>query len=371
MVKLRFLTALVVALLGVPLAQAADNDVSLDTSSLDSDVISVYGTDCEKIKAGEARSTVRVRVTDKASYLAVSSLPDLKNAHVELNDHDFNVMVYNLVDNSIEDMAIRTTKQTPDEICVEVTGYISGKNIFAAIDEALNRQKNASEPEEEINETQQDIEPVEEQKTVAQETQPSEVDVSQKQALYAPETQPDEVQQEIPQTIEEPSSSQEDDYLAAKAASKGLIFISPTEFFNNTSSAKYSEILREMFVKSEYFYITDKKELADFVITPKVLRAKVDPINAETNRLQMVISLESYNPATEETNTEHQNRFVLFNSSEDEQEVASKLMKQLFAKAADKIITELEIKQRKKNNDAGLPPIITPVSNSPAKTGAL
>ena len=197
------------------------------------------------------------------------------------------------------------------------------------------------------------------------------MDVSQKQALYEPEAPSDEVQQEIPQTIEEPSSSQEDDYLAAKAASKGLIFISPTEFFNNTSSAKYSEILREMFVKSEYFYITDKKELADFVITPKVLRAKVDPINAETNRLQMVISLESYNPATEETNTEHQNRFVLFNSSEDEQEVASKLMKQLFAKAADKIITELEIKQRKKNNDAGLPPIITPVSNSPAKTGAL
>lgn len=371
MVKLRFLTALLVALLGALSAQAADNDVSLDTSSLDGDVISVYGTDCEKIKAGEARSTVRVRVTDKASYLAVSSLPDLKNAHVELNDHDFNVMVYNLVDNSIEDMAIRTTKQTPDEICVEVTGYISGKNIFAAIDEALNRQKNSSEPEEEINETQQDVEQVEDTKPVSQEIQSSEVDVSQKQALYAPETPAPETQPEIPQTIEEPASTQEDDYLAAKAASKGLIFIAPTEFFNNTSSAKYSEILREMFVKSEYFYITDKKELADFVITPKVLRAKVDPINSETNRLQMVISLESYNPATEETDTEHQNRFVLFNSSEDEQEVASKLMKQLFSKAADKIITELEIKQRKKNNDAGLPSVITPVSNSPVKTGAL
>ena len=371
MVKLRFLTALLVALLGALSAQAADNDVSLDTSSLDGDVISVYGTDCEKIKAGEARSTVRVRVTDKASYLAVSSLPDLKNAHVELNDHDFNVMVYNLVDNSIEDMAIRTTKQTPDEICVEVTGYISGKNIFAAIDEALNRQKNSSEPEEEINETQQDVEQVEEPKPVSQEIQSSEVDVSQKQALYAPETPAPETQPEIPQTIEEPAPTQEDDYLAAKAASKGLIFIAPTEFFNNTSSAKYSEILREMFVKSEYFYITDKKELADFVITPKVLRAKVDPINSETNRLQMVISLESYNPATEETDTEHQNRFVLFNSSEDEQEVASKLMKQLFSKAADKIITELEIKQRKKNNDAGLPSVITPVSNSPVKTGAL
>ena len=144
-------------------AQAAEaEDVLLDKASLDSDVISVYGKDCEKIKSGEARSTVRVRVTDKASYLAVSSLPDLKNAHIELNDHDFNVMVYNLVDNSIEDMAIRTTKQTPEEICVEVTGYISGKNIFAAIDEALNRQKTASEEniaEENEEDTAADIAP--------------------------------------------------------------------------------------------------------------------------------------------------------------------------------------------------------------------
>lgn len=90
---------------------AGKEDVSLDTASLDKDVTSVYGTDCEKVKPGEARSTVRVRVTDKASYLAVSSLPDLRNAKVELNEHDFNVMVYNLVDNNIEDMAIRTTKQ--------------------------------------------------------------------------------------------------------------------------------------------------------------------------------------------------------------------------------------------------------------------
>ena len=357
---MRFCIVLVFVVLAAFSAHSAENGVMLDTTSLEEDVVSVYGADCEKVKQGEARSTVRVRVTDKASYLAVSSLPDLKNAHIELNDHDFNVMVYNLVDNSIEDMAVRTTKQTKDEICVEVTGYISGKNIFSAIDEALNRQKNMpSEETEEMPETQEEVN---EALLAAKETTASLDEVETKQALYAPKEQP------VSQSETNDSPKQEDDYLAAKAASKGLIFISPTEFFNNTSSNKYSEILREMFVKSEYFYITDKKELADFVITPKVLRAKVDPINSETNRLQMVIALESYNTATEETETEHQNRFVLFNSMEDEQTVAGKLMKQLFEKATDKIITELEIKQRKKNNDAGLPSVITPVSNSQPKT---
>lgn len=362
-------------------AQAAEaEDVLLDKASLDSDVISVYGKDCEKIKSGEARSTVRVRVTDKASYLAVSSLPDLKNAHIELNDHDFNVMVYNLVDNSIEDMAIRTTKQTPEEICVEVTGYISGKNIFAAIDEALNRQKTASEEniaEENEEDTAADIAPqppTEENQSQSDnmQTKPlsSEDAVIAQPTVYAPEI---EDIPNSPATTSAPKEKapSEDDYLEAKASSKGLIYISPTEFFNQTTSSKYSEILREMFVKSDYFYITDKKELADFVITPKVLRAKVDPINSETNRLQMVIAVECFNPDTQETETEHQNRFVLFNSSENEQQVAAKLMKQLFEKASDKIITELEIKQRKKNNDAGLPSVITPVSSSPTKMGAL
>ena len=102
MVTLRSAVCLLFLLSLAPVAFAAGkDDVSLDTASLDKDVTSVYGTDCEKVKPGEARSTVRVRVTDKASYLAVSSLPDLRNAKVELNEHDFNVMVYNLVDNNI------------------------------------------------------------------------------------------------------------------------------------------------------------------------------------------------------------------------------------------------------------------------------
>ena len=107
--------------------------------------------------------------------------------------------------------------------------------------------------------------------------------------------------------------------------------------------------------------------MADYVIGSKVLRAKVDPINKDTNRMQMVIAVESRNTDSGETETEHQNRFVLFSSSENEQKVAAKLMKQLFEKAADKIITELEIA----HNDAGLPAVITPVSTSTAKKGAL
>lgn len=365
---LKLFKALILSVILTSNSYASETEVSLDVASLGGDVVSVYGKDCEKIKPGEARSTVRVRVTDKASYLAVSTLPDLKNAHIELNDHDFNVMVYNLVDNSIEDMAIRTTKQTAEEICVEVTGYITGKNIFSAIDEALNKQKNMQSDEDET--AQEEVEIMTSNDKDGEKTTPlSEQEISQKEVLYVPDTQQTDNKQSEP-TIT-PEQEEQNKYIEAKAASKGLIFVSPTEFFNNTTSDKYSDILREMFVKSDYFYVTDKKELADFVITPKVLRAKVDPINSETNRLQMVIAIEYVNADKEETETQHQNRFVLFNSSEDEQQVAANLMRQLFEKATDQIITELEIKQRKKNNEAGLPSVITPAPSSLLKPDAL
>lgn len=333
------------------LAAGADNFV-LDKASLDNDVTSVYGANCEKIKPGEARSTVRVRVTDKASYLAVSQLPDLKNARVELNEHDFNVMVYNLVDNNIEDMAVRTTKQTPDEICVEVTGYISGKNIFAAIDDALNRQQETPEENETESTAPEEAAP----EDVQSPDEAVEEDIEHKTAVY----EPDNTVPPVPETKLQSLLEPEKDTLTETASRKALIYIAPTEFFNNTSSAKHSQILREMFVKSDYFYITDTSDLADFVINSKVLRAKVDPINRDTNRMQMVVAVESQNTETGEKETEHQNRFVLFSGSENEQKVAAKLMKQLLEKAADKIITQLEIVQRKKNNAAGLPSVITP-----------
>ena len=198
----------------------------------------------------------------------------------------------------------------------------------------------------------------------AEAPQPPEENVESKTAVY----EPDETVAPLPQPEALVVPSLKED-AAEVVSGKGLIYIAPTEFFNNTTSAKYAEILREMFVKSDYFYITDNPELADFIINSKILRAKVDPVNSNTNRLQMVVSVESENTDNKEKETEHQNRFVLFNSADNEQKVAAKLMKQLLEKASDKIITQLEIAQRKKNNAAGLPPVITPVPASQPRKG--
>lgn len=357
-------------------AQAAGkaDQVSLDQSSLGDDVISVYGAACEKVKPNEPKSSLRVKVTDKASYIAVSTLSDLVNVKKDMNEHDYNVMIYNLVDDCLEDMAIRTTKQTEEELCVEVTGYLTEKNVFGAIENTLNQiaqpaiEEEVSEPaqddDEDISETAEQPEQTETPEPQTEFT-PAEDTSLEMQAVPTAAEIPAQVPAPapVPSAVPQPETEtphSDTAYVRAKEAQKGLIYIAPTEFYNNTSSRKQAEVLKNLFNGNDFFYLTDKPELADYIIRSKVLRAKVDPINSNTNRMQMVVSVERERRDDHEKATEHQNRFMLFTSEENEQAVASKLLKQLLEKAGEKIMRDIEKQERKKISDNPLPSVITP-----------
>ena len=106
---------------------------ALDGSILDNEVAAIYGKACEKFKAGEPKSSARVRVIDKASYAAVDGLSMLDDFRSQADPQDYNIAVYDLIDNAIEDLSVRTLKQDDTDICVEVTGYVSKRNIRQAI----------------------------------------------------------------------------------------------------------------------------------------------------------------------------------------------------------------------------------------------
>ena len=104
--------------------------------------------------------------------------------------------------------------------------------------------------------------------------------------------------------------------------------------------------------------------MADFILRPKILRAKVETVNEESNRLQMVTALELVYTASGKSYTEHQNRFVVYGNDEGEQDVAYRLMKQLLEKSCEELITGMEkyveAKAPKSTSPQALPPIITP-----------
>lgn len=353
--RLRSITFILLISFLLPITAAAADDshapAMIEASVPDDTVSAIYGEACEKIKDGELKSSVRMRATDKASFSAVKNLSDLSSFQAKNSEHDFNVLVYAVVDNFIEDLAVRTVRQDNSEICVEITGYVQKANVWAAIEDMARTPAAKTTQEEGLEEDEKgDLEGIE----FTQQESPA---IAEARNNPPQELVPDSVAEvsQVSQTAEAPAPE-----VIEKDSQRRLIYIAPTEFYNNTTSTAHAGILKKIFDKNDYFYLTDKKELADYIVTSKLLRAKVDPINSNTNRLQMVAMVAAAYSDDSFSTTEHQNRFILFSSEEDEQQVAGKLMQKLFEKAGEKVLDKVETDIRKKDGDKTLPKIITP-----------
>ncbi len=102
-------------------------------SARTADLVKIKGEACEKFVPGQSKSSIRVRVTDKASYKAVSQVESLSELRSSMLEHDFNVIVYNLVDNYVQDLMVRTVSQNDNKLCVKVTGAIPAADIVTVI----------------------------------------------------------------------------------------------------------------------------------------------------------------------------------------------------------------------------------------------
>lgn len=253
----------------------------------------IYGNACEKVIEGESKASTRVRAADKAVFLGVKKLPELARAKSILNEHDVNVLVYRLVDEYIEDLSSSTAPSDSDKVCVEINGYLSPTAIEKVQAEFIEREQ-----------------PVK-------------------------EATPEEVAEVVAEV------KNEVDIKPANPESLALVRIMPLEYYTGAQSKKYAQMLQEQFANNQYFYLTEDAEIADYVITPKVLKAKVDNLDAAHKRLQMVVSLEVTGLKTEAVN-EYQNRFVLFGAEEDEQQTAVRLLNKLIETAGANVLRKIE-----------------------------
>lgn len=297
----------------------ANADVVPDNQQLD-DIQTLFGEACERVKSQETISSIRMRATDKATFDAVKNLEVISSLQKQYDEHDLNVLVYKIVDNYVEDLGVQTTQQNAQKICVEITGYVNAKNITAAMEELKSEQETASVAEVVDEQNLSDVENVSQAPNIPQTTSSSEKLLSETEK-FATQT----------------NASQAQNIPASQ-----LLYIAPLEFFNNTSSKEYVKILDRVFDNNAYFQLTTDENSAGYIISSKVLRAKVDAINSNTNRMQMVVSVEVKNKMDGSSAIEHQNRFILFNSTEDEQKVAANLMQKLLTKAAKLILNKVE-----------------------------
>lgn len=278
------------------------------TAKAKAQLIEIYGNACEKVIEGESKSSTRVRAADKAVFLGVKKIEELSDAKQNLNEHDLNVLVYRLVDEHVEDLSVNTTKDNEDKICVEITGAINPQSVMQVKEEFLkNGMPNKALPAEAVAEIANEIK----QETI--------------------------IKPENPEKL-------------------ALLHISALEYYNGAKSIKYTEPLKQLFSGNPYFYLTEDAEIADYIVRPKVLKAKVDKLDAGHKRLQMVVTLEISGLEKDVVN-EYQNRFVLFGAEEDEQKTASRLLKKLLDNAGSGALRKIEHHEQEKleKNEIGRP----------------
>lgn len=316
---------------------------SISSAPIDSEeVFSLSGAACERIKPQETISSIRLRATDKATFNAVQNLEDIKNLQNSLDSHDLNVLIYDVVDNFVEDLAVQTTQQNNQKICVQISGFVTKNNLTFA-------QENLKS--ENIQTSSEDFIPQQNNETPLSTSEPIQENDNEEE-LSSPEIS----QEQLPSSqTESMPVSKNDKYL----------YIAPLEFFNNTKSEAYAQMLTHVFENNPYFNTTNDVNEADYIIYPKVLRAKVDAVNENTNRMQMVLSVEVKFMDDNSSAIEHQNQFILFSSSDDEQKVAARLMKKLLNKAGKTILNKVEKHAASTSQNLESADFITPDSSNP------
>ena len=132
-----------------------------------------------------------------------------------------------------------------------------------------------------------------------------------------------------------------------KIENVALLYVAPLEYYNGASSEKHASFLKDKMDNNPYYYLTEDKDLADYVVLPKLLKAKVDALDDAHKRLQMVVAVE-ISGLEDNLSVASQNRFLLFSKGDNEQEIAAKLLKKLLEACAMEAMRKIEIKEQQK-----------------------
>lgn len=377
--------------------------------------VSIFAENCSKLSDEEPVAKSRLRAQDQALFSAVASLPVLEIPKKEFNQFDYNNLIYNLSDNYVQDLVTKTSKQTKEKICVSISGYLIGSDIISAVIEAkTSSDKRAKDKPSQEEIKKQFIE--QEIAEVFSKKKEETYNTSNKTEFYKPEMEnetfknpinkievykPDD---ETIKDIEENTGYNAKDYTnlenqmgSIKTIEKNLnteveikdgstivvnyelpdtdedetefyndnkaqIFISSTKFYNDQTSNQYSKMLEKEYEDNRLLKITNDKNSAKYILQPNILRVKVDPINNQTNRMQMVVMIELEDIKNKSTSKEYQNRFTVFAGEDNEQEIAKDLMQSLLQKANSVILKKIENIEKKEQNTPTLPSVITPTN---------
>ena len=239
---------------------------------------------CDDRQSDDDKETALNRAIDKASLSAVKLSGIIQKQNDKIYASVLDVISYHIIDNYLFDVEHEVTYDDAKRVCVKVKG-------------------NVAIPTDELNSL-----------------------IEEYKSSMTPESLA-EISEDVKQNVAfKPNSLSE----------RKLVYINNMRFWDGSETNHYAEDIKKLFDDNEYFFITDKKDTADFVITPVLEKAQVDKIDDSNHKMQMILNTEIVSDKINGFNKAEdvQNHFILFSADKDEQEIADDLIKKLLKKSA-------------------------------------
>ena len=239
---------------------------------------------CDDRQSDDDKETALNRAIDKASLSAVKLSGIIQKQNDKIYASVLDVISYHIIDNYLFDVEHEVTYDDAKRVCVKVKG-------------------NVAIPTDELNSL-----------------------IGEYKSSMTPESLA-EISENVKQNVA---------FKPNKLSERKLVYINNMRFWDGSETDHYAEEIKKLFDDNEYFFITDKKDTADFVITPVLEKAQVDKINDSNHKMQMILNTEIVSDKISGFNkaSNVQNHFILFSADKDEQEIADDLIKKLLKKSA-------------------------------------
>ena len=206
-----------------------------------------------------------LKVQDKASFIAVKNSNYIKNKLKDIDDYNLSVVSYKIADTSLKDI-VAIPSQIDNRVCLDYKASLDTQKADKLLNDVKNKNLNNSKIKE-----------------IAQEV------LQMPKSIY-------EANDSIP-----------------------LIYIEDMEYYNQKTTSKYTLDITEQLSFEPRILITENKELADYILTPRLVKSSVDIIDEKNSRYSMSIIIEVANLEGEKVIREEKNRYIIIDNTEDMQ----------------------------------------------------
>ena len=254
---------------------------------------SVSADACDERQVGDDEQTAENRAVDRAGLSAIKLSGIIQRHAPELSANATDTIAYRIIDEYMVNVAHAVKFSDTNRVCVKLVADV--EMTTADLEKLVEEYKDSEAPAEQIAEV---VKQVEEETTFK------------------------------PQSLSE----------------KKLLYINNMEFWNGNETNHYTDFLTGLFSNSEYFYVTEDKSIADFIVTPRLTQSEVDEVDRLNHKMQMAVEIETslQNDKSFAPINERQSHFILFAGDKDEQKIADELLRKLLAKAAKELSRKIE-----------------------------